>query len=133
MAEQLRTVKEVAAFLRVTHYGSPTDGSLKSAACSQSWQEASVPSGGRGAFHAPGRRALTCKTVPRSTWEKSEAALPLLLRVAAAARHAGIGEHHARELVASGEWASIRRGRRILVVRSSIDAWAERLAKWSDS
>lgn len=54
--------------------------------------------------------------------------LPLLLRVVDAASYAGVGKHHAYELVASGAWVSLRRGRRLLVVRRSVEKWVEQLA-----
>jgi excisionase family DNA binding protein len=55
----------------------------------------------------------------------------LLLDLEAARRYAAqppLGLHTARALVATGEWKSVRIGRRVLILRSSVEEWARAAA-----
>jgi len=52
---------------------------------------------------------------------------PLLLPITPAANHIAVGRSTLYELIAAGEIESVHIGRRHLVVRSSLDAYVERL------
>lgn len=52
---------------------------------------------------------------------------PFLVKIPDAMKLTGVGRTRAYELVANGEWPSVRLGRRVLIPVEGLKAWVEKM------
>jgi excisionase family DNA binding protein len=52
---------------------------------------------------------------------------PFLVKIPDAMKLTGVGRTRAYELVGTGEWPSVRLGRRVLIPVEGLKAWAEKM------